>query len=92
MAEHIGDATPYAVQHLLGRASWNADVVRDEILRYACQHLLAAGEKGVLIGDETGFLKKGKKSAGIQRQYSRTAGRIENCQIGVFLARASSGG
>lgn len=92
VAEYLGDVTPYAVQHLLGRASWNADDVRDEISRYAKDHLLMSGERGVLIVDETGFLKKGNKSAGVQRQYSGTAGRIENCQIGVFLALASSQG
>lgn len=92
MAEYLGDATPYAVQHLLGRSNWKADAVRDEVSRYAKMHLLEANECGVLIIDETGFLKKGVKSAGVQRQYSGTAGRIENCQIGVFLALASSKG
>lgn len=86
IAEYLGDATPYATQHLLGRASWSADDVRDAILRYTQEHLLEFHEKGVLIIDETGFLKKGNHSAGVQRQYSGTAGRIENCQIGVFLA------
>ena len=71
---------------------WSADAVRDEILRYARVHLLRPGEGGVLIVDETGFLKKGEKSVGVQRQYSGTAGRIENCQIGVFLGLAGSGG
>jgi SRSO17 transposase len=92
LAEYLGDVTPYAVQHLLGRSNWKADTVRDEILRYTLAHLLASGEKGVLIVDETGFLKKGDKSAGVQRQYSGTAGRIENCQIGVFLSLACSKG
>jgi SRSO17 transposase len=92
MAEYLGAARPYAVQHLLGRSNWNADTVRDEILRYSREHMLTGGENGVLIVDETGFLKKGDKSAGVQRQYSGTAGRIENCQIGVFLALASSKG
>jgi SRSO17 transposase len=92
MAEYLGDATPHPVQRLLDRAVWNADDVRDEIIRYARSHLLTAGEGGVLIVDETGFLKKGDKSVGVQRQYSGTAGRIENCQIGVFLALACSGG
>lgn len=92
MAEYMGDATPYAIQHLLGRAVWDADVVRDEIFRYTREHLLRPGEAGVLIVDETGFLKKGLKSAGVQRQYSGTAGRIENCQVGVFLALSGSGG
>ncbi len=66
--------------------------MRDEVLRYAREHLLTGGERGVLIVDETGFLKKGTKSVGVQRQYSGTAGRIENCQVGVFLALAGSRG
>lgn len=92
LAEEAGDRSPFGVQRLLGRASWDADALRDEVLRYARQHLLAEGEGGVLIVDETGFLKKGEKSCGVQRQYSGTAGRIENCQVGVFLALAGSRG
>lgn len=92
MAEYLGDATPHAVQRLLGVAVWDAGLVRDEILRYFRERLLQPGEAGVLVVDETGFLKKGVKSAGVQRQYSGTAGRIENCQIGVFLALTGSGG
>lgn len=92
MAEYLGDRTPHAVQRLLGAACWKADDVRDELLRYATAHLLTPRDPGVLIVDETGFLKKGDKSAGVQRQYSGTAGRIENCQIGVFLALASAKG
>ena len=92
MAEYMGLATPDAVQYLLRRASWNADLLRDEVLRYAKAHLLAPGEAGVLVVDETGFLKKGDKSAGVQRQYSGTAGRIENSQVGVFLALVGSRG
>lgn len=92
LAEEAGDAAPFGVQRLLGRASWDADALRDEVLRYARQHVLSEGEGGVLIVDETGFLKKGNKSCGVQRQYSGTAGRIENCQIGVFLALAGSRG
>jgi SRSO17 transposase len=84
LAERAGDATPYGVQHLLGRADWDADEVRDDLVAYAHGHL--ADPAGVLVVDETGFLKKGTKSAGVQRQYSGTAGRVENCQIGVFLA------
>lgn len=84
LAESAGDETPYGVQHLLGRADWEADRVRDDLVAYVQDHL--ADPQGVLILDETGFLKKGVKSAGVQRQYSGTAGRIENCQIGVFLA------
>ena len=92
LAEHVGASTPHGFQRLLGRARWDADALRDEVRRYAVDHLLAEGESGVLIVDETGFLKKGEKSVGVQRQYSGTAGRIENCQIGVFLALVGSRG
>ena len=71
LAERLGDPTPYGVQHLLGRADWDADAVRDDLVRYAHEHL--ADDDGVLVVDETGFLKKGTKSAGVQRQYSGTA-------------------
>ena len=84
LAEQAGDASPYGVQHLLGRATWDADKVRDDLRAYVVEHL--GDPEGVLIVDETGFLKKGEQSVGVQRQYSGTAGRIENCQIGVFLA------
>src|SRR6516225_11517294 len=90
LAEKAGDEAPYGVQHLLGRADWDADRVRDDLVAYAYGHLADPG--GVLVVDETGFLKKGTKSVGVQRQYSGTAGRIENCQIGVFLAYASRHG
>lgn len=90
VAEGLGHQTPYKVQHLLGRSRWEADLLRDELQRYVREHL--GEEHGVLILDETGFLKKGNKSAGVARQYSGTAGRIENCQIGVFLAYVSSKG
>ncbi len=86
LAEVSGEATPYGFQHLLGRAGWEADAVRDELRRYLIQHL--RDPAAVLVIDETGFLKKGRQSAGVARQYSGTAGRIENCQIGVFLAYA----
>jgi len=92
LAEHLGREKPYGIQRLLGRASWNADQVGDELVRYARAHLATETEAGVLIVDETGFLKKGKKSVGVQRQYCGTAGRIENCQVGVFLALATSRG
>jgi SRSO17 transposase len=92
VAEYLGDDKPYGVQRLLGRARWDADALRDEVRRYAAEHLLAEGEGGVLVVDETGFLKKGDKSVGVQRQYSGTAGRIENCQVGVFLALSGSRG
>jgi SRSO17 transposase len=92
LAEHLGREKPYGIQRLLGRASWNAADVRDELVRYATAHLVTGSDPGVLIVDETGFLKKGVKSVGVQRQYSGTAGRIENCQVGVFLALATSRG
>ena len=92
VAEYLGEERPYGVQRLLGRARWDAGGVRDELTRYAAEHLLARGEGGVLVVDETGFLKKGDKSVGVQRQYSGTAGRVENCQVGVFLALAGSHG
>jgi SRSO17 transposase len=90
LAEQAGDATPDAMQRLLNHADWNADAVRDDLRGYVVEHL---GDDGaVLVVDETGFLKKGAKSAGVGRQYSGTAGRIENCQIGVFLAYAARRG
>jgi SRSO17 transposase len=90
LAEHLGDPTPDGVQHLLARAAWDADAVRDELPGYVAEFL--GHPDGVLIVDETGFLKKGTKSAGVARQYSGTAGRIENCQIGVFLGYATPKG
>ena len=90
LAEDTGDQSPYGIQHLLGRARWDADAVRDDLREYVVENL---GDEGaVLIVDETGFLKKGEKSCGVQRQYSGTAGRTENCQIGVFLCYASEKG
>src|SRR6516162_191493 len=83
LAEHLGDPTPDGVQHLLARADWDADAVRDDLARYVADHL--GDPDGVLVVDETGFLKKGTKSVGVARQYSGTAGRIDNCQVGVFL-------
>jgi SRSO17 transposase len=90
VAEVIGDATPYGLQHLLRRALWEPDAVRNELRTYVIEHLGAVN--AVLVIDETGFLKKGRHSAGVARQYSGTAGRIENCQIGVFMAYASPHG
>ncbi|WP_158501756.1 IS701 family transposase [Vitiosangium sp. GDMCC 1.1324] len=83
LAEEAGKTDPYAFQHLLGRARWDEDAVRDGVLAYARQRL---GEGGVLAVAEMDFLKKGDKSAGVAHQYAATAGRIENCQVGVFLA------
>lgn len=90
VAEHLGEATPDGVQHLLARADWDADAVRDDLARYVHEYLGEAG--GVLIVDETGLLKKGTKSCGVARQYTGTAGRIENAQVGVFLAYAGEKG
>ena len=90
LAEQAGDATPDGVQRLLSTYRWDANLVRDDLRSYVIEHL--GDEDGVLVVDETGFLKKGNKSVGVQRQYSGTAGRIENCQIGVFLAYASARG
>jgi SRSO17 transposase len=90
LAEQAGDATPDAMQRLLNHAEWNADAVRDDLRDYVMEHL--GEDAAVLVVDETGFLKKGSKSAGVARQYSGTAGRIENCQVGVFLAYATPAG
>ena len=90
LAEQAGDATPDAMQRLLNHAGWNANLVRDDLRDYVVEHL--GDDAAVLVVDETGFLKKGSKSAGVARQYSGTAGRIENCQVGVFLAYAAPAG
>src|SRR4051812_20928071 len=90
LAEAAGDPTPDGVQEFLSRVHWDADAVRDDLRAYVVEHL--SDEQAVLVLDETGFIKKGAKSAGVHRQYSGTAGRIENCQIGVFLPYASRSG
>jgi SRSO17 transposase len=90
VAEHVGEAGPRGVQRLLDAARWDAEAVRDDLRAYVVERLGA--ERGVLVIDETGFLKKGTKSVGVARQYSGTAGRTENCQIGVFLAYATPDG
>jgi SRSO17 transposase len=90
LAEQAGERTPDGMQRLLTTARWDPDGVRDDVRVYATEYL--GDPDGVLVVDETGFLKKGGKSAGVQRQYSGTAGRIENCQVGVFLAYASPRG
>lgn len=90
LAERAGETIPDGMQRLLAYADWDADAVRDDIRDYVVEHLGDPG--GVLVVDETGFLKKGTKSAGVARQYSGTAGRIENCQIGVFLGYATPAG
>ncbi len=90
IAEEAGETTPYAMQYLLDRARWESDGMRDILRGYVCEKLGDAA--AVLVIDETGFVKKGMKSVGVQRQYSGTAGRIENCQLGVFLSYASPRG
>ena len=90
LAEELGEHGPRGVQRLLGEADWDENAVRDDLRAYVIEHL--AEEDGMLVLDETGFIKKGKKSAGVARQYSGTAGRRENSQIGVFLLYASSQG
>jgi SRSO17 transposase len=90
LAEHLGEAGPQGVQRLLNAADWDAEAVRDDLTAFVIEQLGDPG--GVLVVDETGFLKKGTKSVGVQRQYSGTAGRRENQQIGVFLAYATPQG
>jgi SRSO17 transposase len=90
MAEAAGFRSPNGLQDFLQSPAWDPHLVRDDLRDYVVEHL---GEPdGVLIADETGFLKKGVRSAGVQRQYSGTAGRTENCQIGTFLCYASTRG
>jgi SRSO17 transposase len=90
VAEQIGDADPYGVQYLMGRSDWGPDEVRDDLRDYVVETL--GDPEAVLVLDETGFLKKGTHSAGVARQYTGTAGRIENAQVGVFLAYFSRHG
>ena len=90
ISEFTGERRPSAVQRFISLTPWDADGLRDEVRAYAMEYF--ADERAVLIADPTGFAKKGKKSAGVQRQYSGTLGRIDNCQIGVFLAYANTSG
>ena len=90
IAEQVGEARPYGMQRLLRVAAWDEDGVRDDLRTYVIEHL--GSRDGVLVLDDTGFLKKGNHSVGVKRQYSGAAGGIENCQIGVFLAYASERG
>jgi len=87
LAEQMGESTPDGTQRLLNGSVWDVEGVRQALVQWVVEEL--GNEAGVLVIDETGFLKKGRHSAGVKRQYSGTAGRIENCQIGVFLAYAS---
>jgi SRSO17 transposase len=90
LAEYAGEATPDGMQRLLATAGWDPDRVRDDLRGYVVEHL--SDPAAVLVVDETGFLKKGTTSVGVQRQYSGTAGKVDNCQLGVFLAYASPRG
>src|SRR5207248_1130580 len=90
LAEFAGDASPDGIQEFLNRSPWDADAVRDDLRTYVVERL--GDPAAVLVVDETGFLKKGTKSVGVQRQYSGTAGRVENCQVGVFLVYAAPKG
>ncbi|GAA3430881.1 SRSO17 transposase [Kutzneria kofuensis] len=90
IAEQAGDLAPDGMQRLLNFYRWDADAVRDDLRDYVLDQI--TDPTGVVVADETGFLKKGTKSAGVQRQYSGTAGRIENCQLGVFLTYVSARG
>src|SRR5438105_889355 len=90
IAEHAGDRTPDGMQHLLSRARWDADGVRDDVRSYVVEQL---GDPGaVLVVDETGDVKKGTATPGVQRQYTGTAGRIENAQVAVYLGYAAPRG
>lgn len=87
MAEQAGLRRPWRIQALLGRSQWDCERMRDIVSGYVIEAL--GDDSGVLVVDDTGFLKKGQHSVGVARQYSGTAGRIENCQVGVFVAYAS---
>jgi SRSO17 transposase len=90
IAEHAGDPSPDGMQHLLARAAWDHDGVRDDLRAYLVEHL---GDPGaVLVVDETGDLKKGTQTVGVQRQYTGTAGRVENAQVAVLLVYACQAG
>lgn len=90
LAELMGEMSPDGMQRLLSTAKWDANSMRDDLQRYIVEHLGNSPAIGVL--DETGFLKQGKNSVGVKRQYSSTAGRLENCQTGVFLGYATDKG
>ena len=90
IAEQAGDATPGGMQHLLSRASWDADGVRDDLRAYVLEHL--GDPKAALVVDETGDVKRGAATVGVQRQYTGTAGRVENAQVAVYLTYAARAG
>jgi SRSO17 transposase len=87
LAEQLGELNPDGVQRLLNQADWESEQVMTALRTYVVEQL--GSQEAVLIVDETGFLKKGQQSAGVKRQYSGTAGRVENCQVGVFLTYAT---
>jgi SRSO17 transposase len=90
LAEHAGAVSPDGMQRLLRTAGWDVEGVRDDLRGYVLDEL--GDPAGVFVVDETGFIKKGTRSAGVQRQYTGTAGKVDNCQLGVFLAYASPRG
>lgn len=90
LAEHAGAVSPDGMQRLLRTAGWDVEGVRDDLRSYVLDEL--GDPAGVFMVDETGFIKKGRRSAGVQRQYTGTNGKIDNCQLGVFLAYASPRG
>jgi SRSO17 transposase len=90
LAEHAGEARPDGMQRLLNSAVWDADLVRDDLRSYILEHL--GDQEAILVIDETSFRKRGKKSAGVKQQYCGTTGRVENCQVGVFLSYVSAKG
>jgi SRSO17 transposase len=90
IAEQAGDATPDGMQYLLARAAWDTDGARDDVRAYVVEHL--ADPEAVLVVDETGDVKKGTTTAGVQRQYTGTAGKIENAQVAVYLTYSGSEG
>jgi SRSO17 transposase len=90
IAEHAGQATPDGLQHLLSGAVWDHDAVRDDVRALLVEHL--ADPDAVLVVDETGDLKKGSRTVGVQRQYTGTAGKVDNAQVAVYLAYATPAG
>ena len=90
LAEQAGEGSPDGMQRLLNQAGWDANGVRDDLREYVVEEL--GDRAAVLVVDETGFAKKGDRSVGVARQYTGTAGRIENAQVGVFLSYASRAG
>jgi SRSO17 transposase len=89
IAEYVGESEPTALQRFLNLSPWDADALLDLNREYAMEHLASPG--AILVADPTGFAKKGTKSVGVQRQYSGTLGRIDNCQIATFLAYVTPG-